>query len=40
MLVFQHFVWDRLEACALAVLPLLICEQVRRVFFPLDFFSV
>ncbi|CAM9859128.1 unnamed protein product [Discosporangium mesarthrocarpum] len=27
MLVFQPSIWDRLEACALAVLPIIICEQ-------------
>jgi len=28
MLVFQPAVWDRLDACAMAVLPLIVCEQV------------
>ncbi|CAM9400550.1 unnamed protein product [Ascophyllum nodosum] len=27
MVVFQQLVWDRLEACAQAVLPLLVCEK-------------
>ena len=31
MVVFQQSVWDRLDACAMAVLPLVVCEQVQRV---------
>lgn len=31
MLVFQQSVWDRLDACAMAVLPLVVCEQVFQV---------